>query len=114
MWVTADGVAHTVALPEPRQVLSPRALESLTVLMTTAAEDLLLATIERAQDAVLEGPLHPDEDDGGVGCAPSPEVLDADVSTLDAVLAAIRDVDLRWRLDVVMALDDIVGELPDD
>jgi len=114
VWVTADGVAHTVALPEPLQVLSAWARTTLAVLRAEVPRSAVEDVLEQAQDAVLDGGLQPDADDGYVGCAPPVGVLDADISTVDRFEAAILAVDARWRLDVVLALDDVITAPRDD
>lgn len=118
MWVDARGVAHTVASPEPHEHLAPALLAALS-----AADPETLERVESvlsgAEDDIYSdlprGPVGPVGEglpaelvigEGYDGSAPLDEYAHDLVASTDSV----------WRLDVVMALTDVVDALldPDD
>ena len=111
MWVDEDGVAHTVALPEPQQLMSKsfrRALDQLRRSHPTQIDEIL----SNAEDAIFsDGAVTPDEP--GVrahyeGHPPPIEILQGDPRTPDDLAQTINQVEPRWRLDAVLALQDYV------
>jgi hypothetical protein len=108
VWVTLDGVAHTVALPNPRDVLATRTRVSFATLRRDLAGDVVGNLLDGEEEAIFENDLVPDADKSFVDAAPPRGILDADVSTADRLRAAVQGVDLRWRLDVVLALQDLI------
>ncbi|MGD9956102.1 MAG: hypothetical protein AB7O74_01095 [Candidatus Nanopelagicales bacterium] len=104
MWVTPDGVQHVLALPEPADVLTPRALTSYAALIAaTPREDLELALDDRLL-ALSDAGFEPDPDGAFVERAPAEGLLDGDLSTLDGLDEALRTIDPRWQVDLVYAL----------
>lgn len=96
MWLDSDGGIHTVALPDPTDVMSEGFRASLDVLVETnraSVEDLL----ERAEELLLEedlGALGTDE--AFVGQSPPQALLDGSVSTEAELEQALQGVNLRW------------------
>ena len=120
MWLSADGRLHTVAVPDPRTVVSlelssGRPLgglpeEHLTRLQT-AVEELEERCVTEAAalpfDAAAEAAF-----EGGV---PGQVRVVLTGSTAEEQAASlVRQVDalpIRWRLDQVMALEDLLDEV---
>lgn len=111
MWVDDEGVAHTVALPKPRQLMTKSFRRALGALVDShgARLDELLA---EAEDTLLAGgALTPDEPEVRVifeGRPPPAKILHGEPKSPEAVAEAVGQVDTRWRLDVVLALQDYV------
>jgi hypothetical protein len=107
MWVDSEGIAHTVALPEPEQVMTDDfriGLDALVARDRAAVEDVLAQVKQRVFDALPSDASH----DWPVEQAAPKGLLDQpvhEVTDLEAVLAA---VDVRWRLDAVMAVEDYI------
>jgi hypothetical protein len=108
MWVTADGVAHTVALPSPSELLTERALVAFENLRKGLGDEPLEELLEDEESAIFEDTLTQDTDGRFVGLTPPRAILDGDLSTADLLVATVRAVDQRWRLDVVLALQDLI------
>lgn len=118
MWRSADGVLHTVALPDPRPVFSARTLRDVESMIEgldderfqDAVEDAELELVEywssRAVDPEAEVPFD---------AAPvSPGTFDVPVADSAELLEALRRIEPRWRLDVLMALQDLLDVLLPD
>lgn len=108
MWVTSDGVAHTVALPSPSELLTEHALSAFENLRKGLGDEPLQGILEDEESAIFDDTLAPDTDDTFVGISPPRAVLAGDVSTVDLLVATVRAMDPRWRLDVVLALQDLI------
>jgi hypothetical protein len=112
MWIDDQGVAHTVALPDPTELMSDEFRRSLDKLIDQRADgvsDLLSAEEDAFYVARMNGvPIDAGERDFE-GLAPPQALLDDPVSSLDDLRARILAVDARWRLDVVVALDDYLS-----
>ena len=108
MWVTADGVAHTVALPRPSELLTEHALSAFENLRKGLGDEPLQELLEGEESAIFDDTPASDTDDSFVGISPPRAVLDGDVSTADLLVATVRAMDPRWRLDVVLALQDLI------
>ena len=111
MWVDQDGVAHTVALPKPQQLMSKsfrRALDQLRRSHPTQIHDVL----SNAEDAILsDGALTADEPEARAhyeGHPPPIGILQGDPRTPDGLAQIINQVEPRWRLDAVLTLEDYV------
>jgi hypothetical protein len=110
MWIDAKGAVHTVALPDPAAVLTPRARASLDRLRAAVGTDLVESALIAEDDAFLEGAHEPDGD-GEFAFEPPPlAILDGDLDSVEALADAVRLVPERWRLDVIEALLDLVDE----
>jgi len=120
MWLTADGRLHTVAVPDPRTVVTlelgtGRPLgqlpEDLLARLQAAVEELEERSYAAAGalsfDAAVEAPF--------VDQVPDPVRLVLTGSTADALAASLEEqvdaLPLRWRLDRVMALADLLDEV---
>lgn len=108
MWVDSDGVAHTVALPEPAQAMTEhfrRGLDALLIRERAAVEDAL-AEVEQQVIVALESAS---SGDWPVE-QPAPEgLLAGDVQEVVDLTDGLAEVDLRWRLDAVLAVEDYIG-----
>lgn len=113
MWVTPDGVQHVLALPEPADVLTARALTSYAALVaSTPREDLELALDDRLL-ALSDAGFEPDPDGAFIERAPAEGLLDGDLSSLAGLDAALAAIDPRWQVDLVYALHALLA-LPQD
>ncbi|WP_210652162.1 hypothetical protein [Nocardioides sp. SYSU D00065] len=111
MWIDEQGVAHTVALPEPTDVMSDEFRASLDAILAADREALLLI-LERAEESVFEEDLaalaDPEKRAVFEALTPPTALLDTALDSPEALAATIEDTDLRWRLDVVLALGDYI------
>jgi hypothetical protein len=106
MWIDDGGVAHTVALPDPTEVMSDDFRAGLDALAHSDA-NALREVIEQAEEQIYEaGWLELSTSAEYVGATPPVSLLRGHVRTARDVANAIDQTDLRWRLDVIMALDD--------
>lgn len=113
MWVTPDGVQHVLALPEPAEVLTPRALTSYAALVaSTPREDLELALDDRLL-ALADHGFEDDPDGLFVERAPAEGLLDGDLGSLVGLDAALASIDPRWQVDLLYALHALLA-LPTD
>lgn len=109
MWVDAQGVCHTVALPDPTELMSDAFRVSLDRLIGEQADevsDLLSAEEERFYREQLAGPRSDVRESSFEGISPPSGLLGTPVETVDELRSCILAIDRRWRLDVVVALDD--------
>lgn len=110
MWIDEHGVAHTVAVPMPGQLMTKSFRFSLDGLLQTdqsAVEDAIAKaeeTLFEAQPAAFE----PTIEAQFVGLPPPMKVLRGSIRDAADVLAAIGRVDERWRLDAIPALEDYI------
>ena len=106
VWVDDLGVAHTASLPDPTHVLSDdfRAdLDSIALSDPDALQDV----IGLAEEQVYEtGWLELSVSDEYVGATPPAALLRGRPANASDVASAIARTDVRWRLDVILALDD--------
>ena len=111
MWVDEQGVAHTVALPKPKQVMTKSFRHSVDSLLRTErsqVETLLAAAEEAIFEHGLWEPIDPGAETEFEGRPPQTKILDGVLAEAKDLRSAIDAVDLRWRLDVVLALQDYV------
>ena len=109
MWVDDRGGCHTVALPDPTELMSDVFRHSLDRLMARHQEDLdqvieieQMRFFEERAGLLLRDP----EEAEFVGAAPPIALLAEPVRTVEDLRQVIRGIDDRWRLDVLLALDD--------
>lgn len=111
MWIDADGVAHSVALPDPSHLMSPTFQTALDALLATDREAVVLI-LEQEETRLFEQDLaalrDPEKEDVFEGLTPPVSLLDGQVSDSEDVRAALERMDWRWRLDVISALDDYI------
>ncbi len=106
MWVDESGVAHTVALPDPTDVMADDFRADLDFIALTDL-DALQRVIAQAEEQVYEaGWFELSTSTEFVEAAPPIALLRGRVLSTSDVVGAIEQTDLRWRLDVIMALDD--------
>lgn len=109
MWIDDDGNLHTVALPDPTDVMSDDFRAGLDAVSRSDA-DSLREVVEHAEEQVYEADWHGlNTSEELVGTPPPVDLLRGDVSTAKDVADAIEQTDLRWRLDVILALDDYLS-----
>lgn len=109
MWVDVEGVCHTVALPEPAELMSLEFRASLDRLIDAQAEevsDVLSSLEDEFYAEQLERPSAHVDEQSFVGTPPPAGLLRDAVASVDELVARILEVDRRWRLDVLVALDD--------
>jgi hypothetical protein len=104
MWVTDDGVQHVLELPDPADVLTPAALESFARLVSERSAQLVELDLDDRLIALAENGFAPDADGRFVECAPAAGLLAGDLSSLDGLDAALADIDPRWQVDLLFAL----------
>ena len=99
-------VAHTVALPNPTDVMSTEFREGLDRLSPSDRE-ALQDEVERWEEGLLSAGRH-----GFTGSAdlvevvPPTALLQGSVWTVQDVEAAVERVEPQWRLDALLALGD--------
>lgn len=102
MWVDDQGVCHTVALPEPTELMSDIFLQSLHKLVSRRQEDVAEAMFsdqlrfyeERAKLLVTDS-----NEAEFVGLSPPIDLLAAPFETLAELRRLLYEIDDRWRLD---------------
>lgn len=111
MWTDDEGIPHTVALPDPAEVMSDdfrSGLDALVASHLSEVEDIL----EVAEAQIFEGDLSalfaPGRDTRFNGAAPPTGLLEGPLSTINDLQDALARVDLRWRLDAVLAVNDYI------
>ena len=98
MWRTRDGVMHTVALPEPRDVFQ------FEVMVESVQDDLV-----SHWDGV---PLDEDGERAFFAQAVPVGTFDSAVTDEESLAEALRRIEPRWRLDVTSAVEDLAdGDL---
>jgi hypothetical protein len=111
VWVDEQGVAHTVALPKPKQVMTKSFRHSVDSVLRTERAQVETA-LAAAEEAIFElgmwEPIVPDTETEFEGRPPPAKVLDGVLADAKDLRSAIDAVDIRWRLDVVLALQDYV------
>ncbi|HET7900087.1 MAG TPA: hypothetical protein VFL59_02800 [Candidatus Nanopelagicales bacterium] len=108
MWVSDDGVQHVIELPDPADVLTPPALESFARLVSERGADLVELDLDDRLIALAETGFAPDTDGRFVERAPAAGLLDGDLSSLDALDAALARIDPRWQVDLLFALQSLL------
>lgn len=96
-----------MALPNPAELMSDELRESVDVLVSSSrpvVEDLLATAEERIFDVDLPGLAVTEGVDEFEGAAPPRELLHGTATSHEELRQALEQVDLRWRLDTVLAL----------
>ncbi len=105
-----EGVAHTVALPDPTQVMSQDFHASLATLAARNRE-ALRAVVELAEMRAYKMDWSDPRGSEIHVRAPAPvDLLRGHVATPNDLANAIGEVVPRWQLDAILALDDYLGE----
>jgi hypothetical protein len=112
IWVSEDGVAHTVSLAKPQQLMTKkfrRALDQLHSMLPVQVERVL----DEAEDSLFsDGDAIPDEPDVFAhyeGRPPPVKILRGHLTSPENLAASLDRVERRWRLDAVMALQDYIA-----
>jgi hypothetical protein len=100
-----------VALPDPTEVFTAAALTAVQRVLDDAPGHDVESLVERLELSVVEyWELHPRDEEAEapfVDMAVPSGHFDRVVASLSELEAALDDVDPRWKLDVVMAVDDL-------
>ena len=108
VWVDEKGVGHTVALPDPTRVMTTDFQESLDALIARD-RDAVRTVVEQAESLAYETGWSDLVGSKTHVEAPAPaDLLQGHLATPEDVGVAVDEVVPRWRLDVIMALDDYV------
>lgn len=106
MWIDVAGVAHTVALPNPTDVMSSEFREALDALPAVEREALRDEVERWEEERYRAGWQGFAVSSDLVGAAPPMALLEGRVQAVVDVEAAVERVAPQWRLDVLMALGD--------
>ena len=111
MWVDDDGVAHTVALPKPKQLMTKSFRGSLQRVVQSDPEavEVALETAEEQMFEVKPAAAVPTVEAGFVGLPPPRKILRGSLEDVADLLAALERVDPRWKLDAILALQDYIA-----
>ena len=100
-----------MALPKPKQVMTKSFRHSVDSLLRTDRAQVE-AVLAAAEEAIFEHgmgePIEQGTETEFEGRPPPAKVLDGVLAEAKDLRPAIDAVDLRWRLDVVLALQDYV------
>ena len=111
MWVDVDGVCHTVAQPNPTELMSDVFRRSLERLVDESAEELAALLSSEENSFILEERRRSPSDVEELafqGARPPLGLLVAAVESVDELRSRVLEIDRRWRLDLITALDDWV------
>jgi hypothetical protein len=107
MWMDADGIAHTVSLPDPSRAMAPETVASLDALSEDERARLVDALDARWEALLASSPE--------VGAALAPEGAPLPDGSVTGVISCVEDaIDVvdaaedAWRLDVLLAIQDYV------
>lgn len=111
MWLEGDGVAHTIALPRPKQLMTKRFRADLDALLQ--GESRRVRAILRGEEDVICDGLQVESADlraqrPYIDQTPPVRILRGALERPEDVCAAIGHVEAPWRLDCVIALRDYV------
>jgi hypothetical protein len=110
MWIDDNGVCHTVALPEPRMLMSDAFQQSLERTLTRDREELASA-IELEQVRVfgmVKRRVRSADESDFAAAIPPPNLLSQQFNSVNELQRLIRQVDFRWRLDALEAIEDCI------
>ena len=114
MWMTADGVAHTAALPDPTWGMDNSFVGSLEAL-SDDDRDALVDAVTELEDQLFELPAMRE---GSQALAPEAEQLPqghltGNFGSVDEIASYLGSLHLAWRLDALLAVKDFLDELSD-
>ena len=111
MWIDDDGRCHTVALSDPTILMSDVFRQSLDALLARgrqgveeAIEDEWVRFFEEGVELSVRG-SHESE---FVGLVPPADLMVEPFGDVADLRQLIAEIDPRWRLDALAALDDYV------
>lgn len=108
MWLDDAEMLHTVALPDPTALMTAGFRDGLDAIRAKH-HAVLRAALEAAEEHLYDVDWSNLPRDGVyIAAAPPNDLLHGSVITPHDVAQAIAEVDLRWRLDAVMAITDYV------
>ena len=118
MWSTPDGRVHTVAVPDPaslvRLVVVGRGDREVRPEDVAVLQPAVEPAMDEALDAASRIPFDAETEATYHAQMPAPLVLELDGSDparlAASLLTGLAGVDARWRLDYVMALEDLLDE----
>lgn len=116
MWRTKDGVVHTVPVADPEVLFTGAALESVRSLVSDRdgsvldVERIVLRTIDES----ARPPYDEDAERPFVAAAPERGIFATVVHTEQELRQGLAALHWRWRLDVVLALQDLADRWQDD
>ena len=119
MWLDDHGVCHTVALPDPTELMSGHFRKSLDELLARGIDEVAeLVEAEEIRFYEQKAERFPSQFDEThfVGVVPPEPLLVEPMRTVQDLRRLIREIDDRWRLDALVAVTDYVdtaGELKD-
>jgi len=119
MWRTADGALHTVALPEPAEAFTSSSLVAVVAVLdglTSEVREEVLEEMEMRCVALWEtspGTVEEAEEEHFHAVAVPRGVFTAEPVDRTALQEAVAQVHPRWRLDVVLAMQDVVADADD-
>ena len=114
MWLDPDGVAHTVAVPDWSEVVALRVVGRGGELGPAALLAVLDALEERMYAEIAAIPYDGARERAFVGQVPAHRVITLPDGDPAALVAQLESVDLRWRLDHLTALRDLLDEVEDE
>lgn len=114
MWRTSDGVAHTVALPDATDPFTDETAAAAGHLAATMGPDRWDSLIEELFEAAIavgdEHPFSADREKEYEAVTPPRGILAAPVRDAGHLRTAIERLPWRWRLDVVLAMEDLADQ----
>jgi hypothetical protein len=111
MWIDVDGVAHTVALPDPTELMTTDFELSLDALVAVDRPAVLRIVEQEEEDFFEEdllGLADPEKESVFERQTPPVSLLAEPVNTPEALRNAVRQVEWRWRLDAISAISHYV------
>ena len=114
MWLDPDGVAHTVAVPDWSEVVALRVVGRGGELGPAALLAVLDALEERTYAEIAAIPYDGARERAFVRQVPAHRVFQTAGRGPAALVAQLGSVDLRWRLDHLTALRDLLDEVEDE
>jgi hypothetical protein len=109
MWIDGQNVCHTVALPDPTNLMSPvfrASFDRLRADRTADIADLLEWEEDRFLREKRLAPWSGATEREFEGVPPPSGLLRTPVETVEDLRECIQAIDERWRLDALVALDD--------
>jgi hypothetical protein len=113
MWLDPDGVAHTVAAPDWSEVVALRVVGRGGEPDAAALLAVLDVLEERTYAEIATIPYDGARERAFVRQVPARRVVTLPDGDPAALVAQLGSVDLRWRLDHLMALRDLLDEVED-
>jgi hypothetical protein len=112
MWVDADGVTHTVALPDPSSAMSATTIAALNALSGDERVRVLGVLddyywndyIANSRSEIIASHLAPEG-------APLPDgFLAGPIRSAEEALALVKSTEPAWRIDVLEAIQDYLED----